>query len=390
MARPRPAPPRWRERDASAREKRSNARGELVGHARSVVVHLDDGAPAAVVDPHRDGRAGGRVLERVPDEIAQHLPEPVLVAVDGDARGHVGRHDPVGRDRACVGGGVDAQHAEVDRLTGQRPPLVETGEQQQVVDQRRHPDRLLLGAPHRLVEIGGVTEAAVSVELGVAADRGDRRAQLVGGVGHEPPEPRLRRRPLGERVLDPGHHRVQRNAQLGGLGARPLLRYPLREVTAGDHPRGRGHAFDRSHAEAQHPEHDEAEDRDDHRHRHHEHQPEPAHRRVDVLQGQPHQADGAVGRPRREHAEAARAAEAVDGERLARPDPADGLGHGEARGAGDVGAHGGPQLDRHGPVRGSGRRRAGTARWRRRSAPAGPTPAARRPGRRGCSRWSGR
>ena len=62
MARPRPAPPRWRERDTSAREKRSNARrDQLLGHARAVVVHLDDGAPAAVVDPHRHRRAGGRV-----------------------------------------------------------------------------------------------------------------------------------------------------------------------------------------------------------------------------------------------------------------------------------------------------------------------------------------
>ena len=83
------------------------------------------------------------------------------------------------------------EHAEVDRVAGQRPTLVEAGEQQQVVDQRRHPHRLLLGAAHRLVELGGVVEAAVAVQLGVAADRRDRRAQLVRRVGDEPAQPRL-------------------------------------------------------------------------------------------------------------------------------------------------------------------------------------------------------
>ena len=127
------------------------------------------------------------------------------------------------RSGATARASAAASTASTPRSTGarvQRPSLVETGEQQQVVDQRRHPHRLLLGAAHRLVELGGVVETAVAVELGVAADRRDRRAQLVRRVGDEPAQARLRRRALGERVLDPGHHRVERVAELARLGAR--------------------------------------------------------------------------------------------------------------------------------------------------------------------------
>ena len=106
--------------------------------------------------------------ERVADQVADHLAQPVLVAVDGHALGDVGGHHPVGRDRAPVGGGVDAEHAEVDRRALERAALVEPGEEQQVVDQRRHAHRLLLGAPHRLVEVAGLGEPAVAVQLGVA------------------------------------------------------------------------------------------------------------------------------------------------------------------------------------------------------------------------------
>ena len=56
-------------------------------------------------------------------------------------------------------------------------------------------------------------------ELGVAADRGERGAQLVPGVGDELPHPRLALLPGGERRRDVAEHAVERRADLADLGA---------------------------------------------------------------------------------------------------------------------------------------------------------------------------
>ena len=192
-----------------------------------VVVHLDDRERAAVRDPHRHRRAGRRVHQRVADQVADDLAQPVLVAVDGHALGDLGGDDAVGRDGARVGRGVDPEHPEVDGVARERPALVEARQEQQVVDQRRHAHRLRLGAPHRLVELGRFGEAAVAVELGVAADGRDRRAQLVRRVGDEATQPRLARGALGERALDGREHGVERVAELTRLGALGFGRHPL-------------------------------------------------------------------------------------------------------------------------------------------------------------------
>ena len=75
--------------------------------------------------------------------------------------------------------------------------------------------------------------AALAVVLGEAADRGQRGAELVTGVGHEPPHPLLGvvRRRLGllpgvEGRLDLAQHDVQRPAEAADLGARITLRHP--------------------------------------------------------------------------------------------------------------------------------------------------------------------
>ena len=60
-------------------------------------------------------------------------------------------------------------------------------------------------------------------QLGVAADRGQRVAQLVGRVGHELPHLGLARLPGGQRLLDVVQHVVERlpdPADLGGRGRR--------------------------------------------------------------------------------------------------------------------------------------------------------------------------
>ena len=93
----------------------------------------------------------------------------------------------VGRQHAGIGDGLDEEAGQVDGLARQRAAGVEAGQQQQVLDQRGHPARLLLDLGQRGVGGGPVVGPAAG-QLGVASDRGERRAQLVGGVGDELPD----------------------------------------------------------------------------------------------------------------------------------------------------------------------------------------------------------
>ena len=132
-----------------------------------------------------------------------------------------------GSTAARIAGGVGDEPAEVDRRAGRADVPRRAWPAEQVVDQPGHAHRLLLGAPHRLVELAPGPQAADAVQLGVAPDRRHRRAQLVGRVGHEPPQPLLRLRPLRERRVEPLEHVVEGHAELAGLGRRRHLRHPL-------------------------------------------------------------------------------------------------------------------------------------------------------------------
>ena len=153
-------------------------------------------------DPHLHRRAGGVCTSALPTRLATTWRSRPSSPVDGDALGDRRSDRAVGIDGAGVADRVDGEHAEIDRLRLERAALVEPGEEQQVVDERAHAHRFLLGAAHRLRELLGVVEAAAAVELGVPADRGHRRAQLVRRVGDELAQARLRRGALVERVLD--------------------------------------------------------------------------------------------------------------------------------------------------------------------------------------------
>ena len=76
---------------------------------------------------------------------------------------------------------------------------------------------------------GGTAVAVAPGQLGVAADRRQRRAQLVAGVGDEPAHPGLAGLPRGQGVGDVVEHPVQRAADLADLGARigVGIRHPL-------------------------------------------------------------------------------------------------------------------------------------------------------------------
>ncbi len=142
------------------------------------------------------------------------------------------------RDRLRVVHGVAGQRQQVDAVPLQRPLRVEPGQQQQVLDEQTHPAGLALDAAHQHLDVAG---GALPVQLGEAADRGQRRAQLVAGVGDEPAHPvlggagllgrRLRRR---HRALDLREHSVERQRQSADFGARITLRDTTVELSGGD------------------------------------------------------------------------------------------------------------------------------------------------------------
>ena len=136
------------------------------------------------------------------------------------------------------------------RLALERPARVEAGEQQQVLDEPGHPRRLGLDLGQR----GGGGLGAVARQLGVAGDGGERRTQLVGGVGDELAHLLLAAVPLVERRLDVVEHRVERRADLADLGALvgEALGHPLGQVDLaggqgelGDAVGGAGHLAQR-------------------------------------------------------------------------------------------------------------------------------------------------
>ena len=86
---------------------------------------------------------------------------------------------------------VRRQPRQIDRRVLERAALVETCEQQQVVDEDPHARRLFFDATHRLREVVGSLRRAAPEEFGVTAYRCEGGAQLVRRVTHEAPQSRL-------------------------------------------------------------------------------------------------------------------------------------------------------------------------------------------------------
>ena len=101
-----------------------------------------------------------------------------------------------------------------------------------------HAIGLFLDAAHRLREVFGTVGGAAPEQLGVAADRGERRAQLVRRVADEAPQPPFRRRARRERGLDLLHHLVERDAEPPDLGVLVGDVDAAREVAGRDRARG--------------------------------------------------------------------------------------------------------------------------------------------------------
>ena len=196
--------------------------GDREPHHRAPVV-TDGGVQA-----DGDVRARRGVRAGVGEQVGDDLVQPLGVADDLGQDGvlllvptrQIQRPAVLAGRGVGVGDGVDDDPGEVDALARQRPAGVEAGEQQQVLDQPGHPHGL---RPHPLEQARDLARQLVGVargELVVAADRGERGAQLVAGVGDEAPQPGLALLPGGEGGAHVAEHPVERRADLADLGAR--------------------------------------------------------------------------------------------------------------------------------------------------------------------------
>ena len=107
----------------------------------------------------------------------------------------------------------------VDRLAVQRPAGVEPGEQQQVVDEAVIRVASDSTRPSAWATDGGTGSRSRRVSSGVPADRRQRGAQLVAGVGDELAHPHLALLPRRQGGVDVVEHPVEGRAHLADLGA---------------------------------------------------------------------------------------------------------------------------------------------------------------------------
>ena len=194
---------------------------------RALVAHLHHPHPLAPGD--RDGHrgAGRGVGQCVADQVVGHLGQAVAVAQD-DHR-PAGAASSTGRSGSAAGESSTASRTTWHRSTGSRssgrpwsrrasssrsstrPPI------------RRASCSIRATARSPALLVG---EGALAQQLGVAADGGQRRAQLVRGVGDEAAQPILGGGLLGERRLDLGQHGVEGRGQLAHLGGLVVERRP--------------------------------------------------------------------------------------------------------------------------------------------------------------------
>ena len=135
-------------------------------------------------------------------------------------------------------GDVVRELGQIDRVAGTRPiAAVRARHGQEPIDETAQPVRLLQHALDDGAVRRGVARLAQG-DLADAANRRQRRPQLVGHVGREPPH-------LGERGIEPAQCLVEHRRQAAQLVVRIVDGQPLAEPGRGDGARPLGHVRDR-------------------------------------------------------------------------------------------------------------------------------------------------
>ena len=152
-------------------------------------------------------------------QIGKHLMQAGLIPRDNDRLvGNVQRPPVVGAGDVRIADGVDDQPGQVDRFTLQRASGVQAGEQKHVLHQLRHPLGFGLHAAHRMGDVVGQVIPFPLGQFGIPANRGQRCAEFVAGVGDELAHPGFAGMPGGQRAGDPVQHPVQCGAELADFG----------------------------------------------------------------------------------------------------------------------------------------------------------------------------
>ena len=163
-------------------EQVEHVRQQFGVDAHAVILHLDHDLVAAHVRAERDRPAGGGVLRRVVQQVADHLDQAHAVAADADVRAaHIdlqrvamGLDQGLGLLDSASHDGAELRLVSLDR----HQPARDARDVEQVVDQGLQvvdlADDHLAGAPHDPL-VGDLQAQG----LGGGGNRGQRIAQLV-------------------------------------------------------------------------------------------------------------------------------------------------------------------------------------------------------------------
>src|SRR6266487_3897446 len=179
------------------------------GDPDPIVPNLYDGPLAVDVQGNGDAAPFGGELQRVREEIVQHLSEARPIADEvGDRRNRRDELDSARLgDRAKSLDRILHHLLEVDVLALDRElPCIDLGEEQQIADKIEQPLRVPVHDTEEPLLFEREVAAFLQQELEVTADRGERGAELVRDEGDELvlhqvelPEPRVL---LGQQPLD--------------------------------------------------------------------------------------------------------------------------------------------------------------------------------------------
>src|SRR5215207_7043673 len=205
--------------------------------------------PAVLLpQPHRDAPALRRVLHGVVQEDGGGLEDAVPVegghdlalradVLDGDLAARGGP----GRLRRLFGDGREVVASDL-----QAGAFVAAGERQERLDEIAHPPGFLADgadAPFRPLRV--FIERPLVQHPGEAAYGGERRAQLVAGVGGEAPLALQSLLPAREGGLEAREEAVYRGGETPDLVLGVRHRQPLREVALAHLPGGARHGVNR-------------------------------------------------------------------------------------------------------------------------------------------------
>ncbi len=221
--------------------------GELGRHAGAIVLDHQQRLGVVGSGGHADRGPRRGVAQRVLDQVEREAEELVVVALH-DRRVGVDREVVLAGERPQLGGSVERDPSEVHGLVRDVARDVGAGEQQQVGDESAHTPR---GAQGRARRVTLVAAERFGEQLEVGEHGGERRAQLVGGVGDEAALTGEHRFGLGVGVVERVQHPLQRAGELGDLVVSLGLGHRRGGVAgAGDLGGGGGERGDRLHRAA--------------------------------------------------------------------------------------------------------------------------------------------